>query len=323
MTIVSNTVFLEATLVDAMPGTYTIVCSFRGDPYKADRAAWAGRPWSPGQKLPSGFDAGNTYLTVSTFEPDPQTGECRRRKSLFQAMHAVMVDDIGTKVQPAKLLLAPSAMIETSPANFQAYYFILQDADARVRPTCERLIDRMIAAGLTADGKDPGMAGVTRYGRLPVGVNGKAKYVKQLGRPFPTHCTLFEPQRRYSIAEIAAAWKLDLSAPATAHASVVSIEPAMLKRAGRQFSALVETLQMMQMYHGKLGSGPWHSITCPWIDSHTDRTDTGTAIAEPSPDNRYAGGFRCHHGHCEQRGMRDIRAWLRELVRLIDERSAQ
>src|ERR1022692_3756096 len=114
----SNSVFLEATFADAMPGTHTIVCSLRGDPYKADRGGWAGRPWAPGQKLPQWFDRGNTYLTVSAFEPDPQTGEIRRRKALFDSLHAVMIDDIGTKVHQGKLLLAPSAIIETSPRNF-------------------------------------------------------------------------------------------------------------------------------------------------------------------------------------------------------------
>jgi hypothetical protein len=320
---ISNTAFLEALFADALPGTYTVVCSFAGDPYKVDRPEWAGRPWSPGQRLAPRFDGGNTYTTVSMFEPDPQSGEMRRRKALFTALHAVMIDDIGTKVGRAKLLLAPSAMIETSPQNFQAYLFVRQDEHARDRGMCERLIERMVAAGLTADGKDPGMKGVTRYGRLPVGVNGKAKYVQALGRPFQTRCTTFEPQRRYSITEIADAWRLDLTAPKPAYTNVVSITPALARKAGEQFGALLETLQLMQMYRGKIGAGPWHAITCPWIDSHTDRAETGSAIAEPSADNNFAGGYRCFHGHCDQRSMRDVRRWLRELVRLLDERKVQ
>jgi len=320
---ITNTVFLEAMFAEALPGTYTVVCSFPGDPYKADRSAWAGRPWSPGQRLAPRFDEGNTYTTVSTFEPDPQTGEMRRRKALHCSTHAVMVDDIGTKVRPEKLLMPPSALIETSPQNFQAYLFLRQDEAARDRALCERLIERMVAAGLTADGKDPGMKGVTRYGRLPVGVNGKGKYVQILGAPFQTRCTLFEPERRYSIAEIAAAWRLDLTAPEPRYTNVVSITPALARRAGEQFGALLETFQLMRMYQGRIGEGPWHAVTCPWVDSHTDRADTGAAVAEPSADNKYAGGFRCHHGHCEGRGMRDVRRWLRELVRLLDERKAQ
>ncbi len=48
-TAVTNAVFLEAVFAEALPGAYTVVCSFPGDPYKADRTAWAGRPWTPGQ----------------------------------------------------------------------------------------------------------------------------------------------------------------------------------------------------------------------------------------------------------------------------------
>lgn len=332
MSAVSNRVFLEAMFAEALPGTFTIIAAFPGDPNRVppgsppgeERRRWYGEPWAPGQHVPRRFDYQNSYLTVSTFEPDPQTGEMRRRKALFDALHAVMIDDVGTKVRQDKLLLPASALIETSPQNFQAFYFIVQDESARDRALAERLIERMVAAGLTADGKDPGMKGVTRYGRLPVGANGKAKYVQILGHPFRTRCTLFEPQRRYSITEIAGAWQLDLTAPKPAYTNVVSITPALARRAGEQFGALLETLQLMQMYHGKIGAGPWHAITCPWVDSHTDRAETGSAIAEPSADNNYAGGFVCHHGHCRDvRGMRDVRRWLRELVRLLDERKAQ
>jgi hypothetical protein len=314
---VTNQVFLEALFAEALPGAFTIVCSFPGDPYRADRHAWAGRPWAPRQKLRARFDAGNTYLTVSTFESDPQSGEMRRRKANFVAMHAVMIDDIGTKVHREKLLLAPSAVIETSPANYQAYLFLHQDASTRDRSLCERLIARMIGAGLTADGKDPGMRGVTRYGRLPVGLNGKAKYVQQLGQPFATRCVVFKPQLRYSIAEIACAWRLDLTAPQ--RAPVIPIIAAQARRASTTFNDLVQTLRLMGMYRGRIGNGPWHDIRCPWVHEHTDAADNGTAISDPSPDNNFAGGFKCHHAHGETLSMRDMWRWVRELARILEE----
>jgi hypothetical protein len=72
------------------------------------------------------------------------------------------------------------------------------------------------------------------------------------------------------------------------------------------------------MYHGRLGNGPWHSITCPWVNEHTDRADSGTAIADPSPDNNFAGGFQCHHGHCEGRTMSDMWLWVRCLSEILE-----
>jgi hypothetical protein len=320
MSAIGNREFLEALFAEALPGAFTIVCSFPGDPYEADRTAWFGRPWAPGQQLPSHFDKGNTYLTVSTFEPDPLTGELRRRKANFVAMHAVMIDDIGTKVHREKVLLEPSAMIETSPGNFQAYLFLRQeDGSTRDQALCERLIERMVAAGLTGDRKDPGMKGVTRYGRLPVGINGKGKYVVQLGRAPPTRCVLFEPARQFTIAEIAGAWRLDLT-PLRPRAPVIPITQARAVRTAGRFSALLKTFELMDMYRGRIGNGPWHAIRCPWVHTHTEEVESGTAVADPSADNNHSGGFRCHHGHCDARTMADVWRWVRALSIELDKR---
>jgi hypothetical protein len=314
---VSNVIFLEALFEDVAPATYTIIASFLGDPYKADRLAWAGRPWMPGQRLPRGFDCGNTYLTVSSFTPDPHTGECRRRKCQFYSLLAVMVDDVGTKVQREKMRLPASAVIETSPDNEQHFLFIRQDTAAHDRSVCERLIQAMIKGGLTSSGTDPGMGGVTRYARLPAGINGKAKYVERLGRPFRTRCLSFEPTRRYSIAEIASAWQLDLRQHERRRA-IVALTAQQAAQAGEQFSALIQALELLELYRGRIGPGPWHEITCPWIEEHTDRADSGAAISEPGPENGFRGGFRCHHAHGERLHMTHLRAFMRELVRGIN-----
>lgn len=326
---IENLTFLEAMFADAAPGTHTIVCSFEGDPYAGERFKWAGRPWAPGRTLERmartgetdretgeirwrefPFDSGNTYVTVSSFDPDPESGKRRRRKESFSALHAVMVDDIGTKVDRARLLLQPSALIETSPANFQAYLFLRQDNDTRDRELCELLIDRMIGSGLTATGADPGMKGVTRYGRLPVGVNAKQKYVAKLGKPFAVRCEHFDPLRRYSIREIAQAWRLDLTKPAPIRPHV-ELTAEQIERAQQSFDALIEVFSALGMYLGKSRSGPWHDIVCPWVHEHTDRSQSGTALAEPTEANNFAGGFRCHHSHGELLHMRDVRRFMR------------
>jgi len=308
---VSNEQFLEAMFADTAPGMHTIVCSFLADPYKATRADWRGWAWAPGGALPRGFDTGNTYLTVSTFEPDPQTGERRRRKANFCSLHAVMIDDLGTKVAPDKMLLPPSALIETSPDNYQAYLFVVQDEAARDRRLCERLIDAMVAAGLTADGSDPGMKGVTRNSRLPVGINSKGKYVERLGHPFPVRCSQYAPGRRYAIAEIAAAWSLELTPP-TPRALAIP-HPAEAARMTRRFDALLRTFELKGMYRGRIGPGPWHAVRCPWVHTHTDGAEGGTAVAEPGTDNNFYGGFQCHHGHCADRTMADVWQWVKTL----------
>jgi hypothetical protein len=311
----TNTMFLEAVFADMMPGTHTIICGFHGDPNTKDRMQsarnWCGDPWRIGEPVPNWFDGANSYLTISSFEPNPQTGEMRRRKEQFVQAHMIMLDDIGTKVSPEKLILPLSALTETSPGNYQGFLFLKDEPDTRHRQTCERLVTRMVAAGLAVDSKDPGMTGVTRYARLPVGVNAKAKYIQRLGHPFPVRSTLFEPQRRYSIREIVDAWKLDIT-PDRPVAPVIPITDAMIKRTAKHFAALLDVFRALGMYHRQHGG--WHEVTCPWIGTHTDRSDTGTALSEPNEQNRFAGGFVCHHGHCRNvRSIRDVRAWMHTL----------
>lgn len=313
----ANKEFLEAAFADMLPGSHTVICGFAGDPNTKDRKQsrrnWCGRPWRLGDPVPRSFDSLNTYYTVSTFEPDPQTGELRRRKSEFVQMHVVMVDDIASKVSCSSIVLKASALIETSPANFQGCYFLKDDAESRDRRMCERLVERMIAAGLAVNSKDPGMTGVTRYARLPVGINAKAKYVGLLGKPFAVHMVSFEPTLRYSISEIARAYKLDMTAPQQM-APVIQLTPYLAQRAQERFGAILEVFKLLNMYRGQHGS--WHEVTCPWLDSHTERADTGAALSEPSDSNNWAGGYVCHHGHCRGvRGMKDIRAWIRALAR--------
>lgn len=314
---ITNKTFLEAAFADMLGGTHTVICGFRGDPNTQDREQsrrnWCGQPWRLGDRVPRWFDQANAYFTIATFEPDPQTGELRRRKSEFSQSHVIMVDDVGTKVPHTKLCLPPSALIETSPENFQACYFIRDDADARDRQTCERLIHRMIGAGLAVDSKDPGMAGVTRYARLPVGINTKRKYVEQLGGPFAVRLVRFEPALRYSILEIASAYKLDMTEERP-KAPVFSITPAIAKRAGERFDAILDVFKILGMYRGQ--HGYVHEVQCPWVDTHTERADTGSALLDPSDSNNFAGGYVCFHGHCRGvRGMKDIRAWIRSMAR--------
>jgi hypothetical protein len=310
--VISNDVFLEAMFEDAAPGTYTIITAFLNDPTVSTPRDWAGWPWSPGQRIPRYFRSHNAYLTVSAFEPDARTGESRRRKAQFHALHAVMIDDLGTKVDDDKLRLPPSVMLETSPGNKQAYLFVAQDIDAQDRLMCERLIDEMVAHGLTTSGLDPGMKGVTRYGRLPVGINNKAKYVEKLGHPFKVRCEVFEPTRRYTVAEIAAAWQLDLS-KREPQRKVISITPEIAAMNDRRFAAMLQAFQILGTYKGRIGAGPWHEIMCPWVHEHTGKADSGAALAEPNAENNFQGGFRCHHGHGPHLGIGDVREVLRRV----------
>jgi hypothetical protein len=303
--VVTNAEFLEALFADLPDGAAAMLCGFVGDPYAPPEFAWHARPWMHGDALPRNIvPSANNYAAVSSFVPD-ETGRYRRRKAQFARLHAVMIDDVGTKVQVHRLRLDASARVETSPGNFQEYLFVEPSADSDSRETAETLIEQLVAHGLTADGRDPGMKGVTRVGRLPVGTNAKRKYVEQLGHPFACRLAAWRPERRYTVETIARAFGLDLT--------VRRREPAplppgtALSRVG-SFAALMRTIGVAGLYLETLGDG-WHAIVCPWVHTHTDRAETGSAVREPCDENRWAGGFRCHHGHCDGRRIGDLYRW--------------
>lgn len=288
------------------------VTSMPGDPLTADRYLWGGRSAPP---MPAFIQLKhNNYVAVSSFKRG-KDGMFHRRKPNFSRMHMVMVDDVGTKVLHTKLVLKPSAMVETSPGNYQAWYFLNPpepDADK-----ADGLIKGMIAKGLTADATDPGMRGVTRYGRLPVGINGKAKYVEALGTAFVQRVTVWEPERTYWLEDIAAAYGVDLkkSTPTIRIKKTRRLKPACVSATGED-----ETLALLAQagsYLGAIDSLPGaHHIVCPWLSEHTDEEPTGTVYFEPSDDNAGSGGFKCHHGHCQHRNIAHLRGFLRQLQTL-------
>ena len=51
--------------------------------------------------------------------------------------------------------------------------------------------------------------------------------------------------------------------------------------------------------------GDHFEVICPWCDLHSDGR-LEAAYFPPSPQNNHAGGFRCLHAHCEDKGIRDI-----------------
>jgi len=124
---VTNVEFLEALFCDLPDDAAAMLCGFSGDPNdeSGDRCwKWSARQWHHGAALPANVGPNvNSYVAVSSFRRNP-AGEYRRRKDQFRRLHAVMIDDVNTKVAAARLRLAPSARIETSPANFQDYLFI-------------------------------------------------------------------------------------------------------------------------------------------------------------------------------------------------------
>jgi hypothetical protein len=301
----TNKQFADALFRDMSANTRATLHSFTGDPSKDGR--WGAMPWKIGKPLPTLNPFANNYVCVSSFNATAEN-QFYRRKVLFAALHAVMIDDLGTKLPMSDLKMEPSALIETSPGNFQAWLFLEVPIPTIVG--AETLINEMIRAGISAE-MDPGMKGVTRVARLPVSSNGKEKYRGPKGQVWPQVVHKAALDVRYTPEDIAAAYGLDLTPKREAPPPPPPRAGIDVERAG-----LIKWIRLFGHHKGEMRPG-YHEIVCPWMESHSDKSDTGTYYTEPEALNSYQGGFMCHHGHCGERDINDLIGWVRAMKEML------
>ncbi len=189
--IVANGEFLRRVFGDEKAEPRPLVVSFEGSPNRVPPRSWVGTPWQAGTEGEANLPINaNNYFSLATFKPD-EAGHIRRQKSRFHALHAFMLDDVGTKVSKERLTLPPSWLLETSPGNHQAGYLLFQPLSDSI--AADRLMNAIVEAGLC----DPGAKGPTgRLARLPQAVNGKHT------PPFQCRLVRWSPDLRYSIRPI-------------------------------------------------------------------------------------------------------------------------
>lgn len=297
--LVSNGEFLRAVFGDNLADVCPVVVSFAGNPTSAPGKVWFGSPW-PGntdltEYLPS--DA-NNYFSLAVFKPD-EAGHYRRQKARFHALHSVMLDDVGSKVATERLTLPPSWMLETSPGNHQAGYLLREPLTDGL--ATDKLMNAIVAAGLC----DPGANGPrARLARLPVAVNGKHS------PPFVCKMVVWSPELRYSVEELVDGLQLEMmqamrpkrQSTRKAQERPSDGDPVWIARPDE--NAVLVALRNLGLYKAPLGEGK-HNITCLWVKEHTGEVDSGTAYFEPD-DLWPIGGFKCLHGHCADRHIRDL-----------------
>jgi len=300
--------FYDAMKVFVPEDSRIMACQFRGDPNSDIYGKWRARTLRNPDMVD---DWANVYLCVSAMRQN-ERGEWRRRKENFAGGLLLMIDDIGSGKGakfPMDLIspLPPTALVETSPDNFQATYFF----DSLIEDLEE--FDSLIRAFIHKQflGADTGQAGVNRVFRPPAGINGKEKY-KRDGKPWKVVMHDFIPERRFSIREIAKAFNLDLvkKQRMPKDAAIINSVKAERIRAWGAARASLRSAAMLKKEEPDYSG--WIQIVCPWTEDHSDRADTGAAIRVPAEENEWYGGFRCHHGHCEGKGWADMTQWLNE-----------
>lgn len=286
---VTNQQFLET--VFGVPGlSRPMVVSFAGNPTNAK--AWGGVPWAGSNTL---IPEANNYFSLAVFAPD-EAGEYRRRKDRFAALHAIMLDDIGTKIAAEQIQLQPSWALETSPGNYQYGYLLAEPLADGAR--ADAVMQGIIHAGLC----DPGAGGpLARLARLPIGTNGKHE------APFRCRMTVWSPDKRYTIEELEIGLNVLVAKNSAGHMPELE-EGEQVSIPRPTENTVLEALRARGLYKKPLGAGK-HDITCPWVTNHSDGNDDGSAYFEPSGATPM-GGFKCHHGHCAQRRLSDLLAAL-------------
>ena len=303
---VTNDIVLAELFKGLGPDERAILCSLKGNPSEADPKAWIGVPWHNGVACPLHHDR-NNYVAISSFHEEE--GRFKRRKAQFSRTWCIMIDDIGTKISLADIPreLQPTLVIETSPGNFQASFF-LDEPRADVDHVTDAI--RLIIEKLTGGGADPGMAGVTRVLRLPEGINGKPTSLVD-GKPWRCRVWQWNPSIRTSWQDFTRTFHL-----VERHRNYAEPTDGVTIERKRGYEIVKEALKLLKRVKNSTGSG-WMDITCPWIDGHTARANTGAAVAPPMKKNGYMGGFKCHHGHCETRNWGDLESWVAdEVIRL-------
>ena len=295
---VGNGDFLLAVFGELVE-TRPLVVSFEGNPATVPSRFWSGRPWQGTLDFSVSLPANvNNYFSLAVFRAD-EAGQFRRLKAHFQALYAVMLDDIGTKVAQERLTLPPSWLLETSIGNHQAGYLLREPlADGGV---ADRLMNAIVAAGLC----DPGANGPrARLARLPIAVNGKHT------PPFRCRMVVWSPELRYSVEDLVGGLQLEMASAGRTARQGTRV-PQQRPSEGDPIwipcpeeNSVLTALRDRGLYKAPLGDGK-HDITCPWLIEHTDGVNGGTAYFAPD-DNWPIGGFKCFHGHCAERHVRDL-----------------
>ena len=267
-------------------------------------------------KLGRSHKAQKLYFGTATCLPDKED-KLRNRKDLFDRLHVVVLDDIGTKVNAEDLPedLEPTYIIETSEGNFQ-YGYVLKDPIEELAQA-ELLIQLVYESGYSdGGGKMP-----NKLVRLPAGINGKQGEKGD----FKCRLTLWEPDNLWTpdelleVLDLGVTWKeveadaekvakerAVKSAGATPWASTKSYCPDL----SGVTDAVLEYFYSKNMVVNETDA--WIDIKCPWHSLHTSGGNTAgySALGRGGMEHHASRGFHCFHDACKDRKITDLLAYV-------------
>jgi hypothetical protein len=247
-----------------------ILCAFKGDPQTAGFHAWRPKSYYPGNEIVIP-ENGNGYVAVSSFAL-ARDGTWRRRTESFAAGLALMVDDVGTKVEVKPGWPRPTAAdpgmaginrVGRLPGflNMKEKYIVdgkhWRCRLAKFNPEIRYDVDALIAAfGL----------------QITVSAFAAPKTPRQVTEEHLSRPALFAFTYKW-----------------------LARHSMILDKRGPDKSGWIQIIC------------PWAGD-----HTGGERANTGTAIREPAPENDWYGAFQCHHGHCNEKTWRDLTDWIAE-----------
>jgi len=293
-------------------------------------AGWWPVAWSDGKYI-NGNDNCYACISSSIKTPNPRTGQMRywRGEQSFGHGLALMVDDVGTGtgskgglgLDDIRRVLEPTAIVETSPNNYQCWYFLDEPCADMVQ--FKAFLTGFVAGVLVKKGGDTTIRDVSRYGRMPVGINNKRKPDGTLKyplsndtgaageNPYRARLVCADYARRYGIAHIAARFGFSVVKPVAKVRSESELANADIDDWFNHYwlKLAVKILDDMQMGEGSNGavvqnmSGKYR-IQCPWGDEHSNGDTGGAYFRDRIPGAEYDYVFGCAHDTCRKTNKR-------------------
>jgi hypothetical protein len=293
---------------------------------KKKNAGWWPLPWLPTKSI---HPRTNCYVCISSSIKTPNArGEMRywRGEASFGAGLALMVDDIGTgrgskgelSIGDFMSKLPPTAIVETSPGNFQIWYFLDKPVFSMVH---FKAFLRCFVDAVLKKGGDTTIRDVSRYGRMPCGINNKRissdGFFKYPGDGSAPRAGLTDDQvwrvrlkwwrrkNRYAIETIAEAFGFDVVLPARRDIDTEAIDPTEAKLEAYYLMLAERVCSRLKMGEGAGGvvsqnmSGKFR-IQCPWGHLHSNGDAFGAYFRGPIPGADVDYVFGCAHDTCRK-----------------------
>jgi len=234
----------------------------------------------PSQKMRAGEA---WYINTASFIIDRfEDGRVSASAANCEFVLFMMLDDIGTKSKTPPL--APTWILETSPANFQ-YGYAFSEQPTKGEFTAA--VKAIAAANYT----DAGATNAVRNVRLPGSINLKP------GRDnFEAKLVEFHPERDYTLEEICTALGVTPAPADTNHYAPIRL-------ADNGGDDVLSWLNDQGMVLSKINGEGWLSVTCPNNAEHTDG----------NPEGRYKPldrSYCCLHSHCVDFGSQTFLDWV-------------